>query len=167
MKLIAPLSLFAFLAVGCNSGLDQQSATKVMSSALGGTGAAQTMLKPTSGSANATFNGTIQNPSGSGSAQVSGSTTSSSGGWDMSFDITFAHWADLASNVTIDGALHETASFTTMSPLVGSVKISGHLTATGSVQGAVDFNLDVSYTSTKYQVTGNVGGATLNVTVNL
>lgn len=167
MRLLAPLGIFALVAAGCSSGLDQQSATKVMSSALGGTGAAQAMLKPQSGAANATFDGTIQNPSGSGSAHVSGSTTSSNAGWNMTFDITFAHWNDLASNVTLDGALHETASFSTMSPLVGSVKIAGHLTASGAVQGAVDFDLDVSYTSTKYQVTGNVGGSSLNVTVNL
>jgi hypothetical protein len=167
MRRFATLGLLALSLAGCSNGLDQQSAAKVMSSALAGTGSAQTMLKPQSGSANAMFDGTIQNPSGSGSAHVSGSTTSTSGGWNMAFDITFAQWHDLASNVTLDGALHEAAMLSTVSPFVGSVKIDGHLVASGAVQGTIDFNLALNYTSTQYQVTGSVGGATINVTINI
>lgn len=166
MRLLVPFAFLALVA-GCNNGLDQQSATKVMSSALTGTGRAQTMLEPKSGQTNATFNGAIQNPSGSGSATVSGTTTQQGSAWQMAFDIAFAQWHDLGTNVTLDGALHESASWTTMSPLVGSVTITGHLQATGAVQGAVDFNLSVSYSATQYVVTGNVGGSTVNVTVTL
>jgi len=93
--------------------------------------------------------------------------SSTSNGWSVVIDITFDHWTDLASNVTLTGALHESASFSTMSPLVGSVKITGNLAATGSVQSSVDFDLAVDYSPTKYQVVGNVGGASLNLDVNL
>ncbi|HWE30071.1 MAG TPA: hypothetical protein VHB97_18805 [Polyangia bacterium] len=159
-------SVFVMLA-GCNSGLDQQSAAKVMSSALTGTASAQTQLKPMNGATNASFDGDIQNPAGSGSAHVTGSTTSTSNGWNVTFDITFSHWTDLATNVTLDGALHETASFTTMSPFVGSVAITGSVTASGAVQSSVDFDVDVSYSPTQYQVAGHVGGASVNASVNL
>ncbi|MCU1276549.1 MAG: hypothetical protein JWM53_95 [bacterium] len=168
MRPIVPLGMFFFVVVaGCSSGLDQQSATKVMSSALTGTAQAQTQLKPTTGATSASFDGTIQNPAGSGSAHVTGSASQTANGWNVAFDITFAQWTDLASNVTLDGALHESASFTTMSPLVGSVKITGNLTASGSVQSAVDFNLAVDYSPTKYQVSGNIGGTTLDASVAL
>ena len=165
--IITTLGLFMLVAAGCNSGLDQQSATKVMTSALTGTGAAQAQLKPMNGATNASFDGTIQNPAGTGSAHVPGSATSTSNGWSVVIDVTFDHWTDLASNVTLTGALHESASFSTMSPLVGSVKITGNLAATGSVQSSVDFDLAVDYSPTKYQVVGNVGGASLNLDVNL
>jgi hypothetical protein len=159
--------LFALVAAGCNSGLDQQSATTVMASALTGTGAAQMQLKPLSPATNASFDGTIQNPAGTGSAHVSGSATQSASGWTVLFDITFTKWTDLASNVTLDGALHESATFTTMSPFVGSVKITGNVTASGAVQSSVDFDLAVDYSPTKYQVVGDVGGASLNASINL
>jgi hypothetical protein len=165
--MIVSLGMFMLVAAGCNSGLDQQSATKVMSSALTGTAQAQTQLKPMTGATNASFDGTIQNPAGSGSAHATGSATQTATGWTVTFDITFTQWTDLASNVTLNGSLHEAASFTTMSPLVGSVKITGALTATGSVQSSVDFDLAVDYSPTNYQVSGNVGGASLNASVAL
>ena len=65
------------------------------------------------------------------------------------------------------GSLHEAASFSTMAPLVGSVKITGNVASTGSVQAAVDFGLDVNYSPTHYQVSGHVGGASMDATVNL
>jgi hypothetical protein len=167
MRPIVPLGIFMLVAAGCSGGLDQQSATKVMSSALTGTANAQLQLKPTNGATNASFDGQIQNPAGSGSAHVTGAASSTASGWDVNFDITFDHWTDLASNVTLDGALHESASFTTMSPLVGSVKITGNLTASGAVQSAVGFDLAVDYSPTKYQVKGNVGGASLDASVAL
>ncbi|MGZ3438414.1 MAG: hypothetical protein ACXVDD_02815 [Polyangia bacterium] len=167
MRPIVPLGIFLFVAAGCNSGLDQQSATKVMSSALTGTASAQMQLKPVNNATSANFDGVIQNPAGSGSAHVTGAATSTASGWTVTFDITFNQWTDLASNVTLNGSLHEAASFTTMSPLVGSVKITGNLTASGAVQSAVDFDLAVDYSPTKYQVSGNVGGASLNASVAL
>src|SRR4051794_15631937 len=130
--LVGPLGICMLLVGGCSNNLDQQSATKVMTSALGGTAAAQVKLKPVAGANSASFDGDIVNPAGSGSAHATGSATSTANGWTVKFDITFNHWADLASNVTLDGSLHEAASFTTMSPLVGSVKITGDLAATGS-----------------------------------
>jgi hypothetical protein len=54
-----------------------------------------------------------------------------------------------------------------MSPLVGSVKITGDVAATGSVQGTADFDLGVDYSPTHYQVSGHVGGASLDASVNL
>lgn len=169
MRLITAVAALAVIAIaGCNNGMDQQSATKVMTSALGGTAAAQMHFnKPTNGGTTASFDGTITNPAGTGSAHVVGNASDNNGTWTVSFDITFSQWTDLASNVTIDGSLHETASFTAMSPLVGSVKISGDVAATGSVQGTADFDLAVDYSPTKYQVSGHVGGASLDASVNL
>jgi hypothetical protein len=167
MRHILFAGLFMLAAAGCNNSLDQQSATKVMTSALSGTATAQGKLKPVAGSSNASFDGDITNPAGSGSAHVTGSATQTSGGWTVTFDIKFTQWHDLASNVTIDGELHETASFSTMSPLVGSVKITGNVAATGAVQAAVDFGLDVNYSPTHYQVSGHVGGASMDATINL
>jgi hypothetical protein len=140
---------------------------QVMSSALTGTGAAQMQLVPKNGATNASFDGDIQNPAGSGSAHVTGTATSTGSGWNVSFDITFDHWTDLASNVTLDGALHETASFTTMSPFVGNVSVTGNVAASGAVQASVDFDVAVSYSPTQYQVAGHVGGTSVDATVNL
>jgi len=152
---------------GCTSGLDQQSAAKVMTSALTGTGAAQMQLTPKNGAANASIDADIQNPAGTGSAHVTGSATQTGSGWNVTFDITFTKWSDVGTNVTLDGALHEAASFTTMSPFVGQVAVTGSVTASGAVQGSVDFDVNVGYSPTQYQVTGHVGGASVNATVNL
>ena len=160
-------SLMMVAVGGCNSGLDQQSAAKVMSSALTGTATAQAQFKPTTNNSNASFDGDIQNPAGTGSAHVTGSAVQSSSGWDVKFDISFNQWTDLASNVTLNGALHETASFTTMSPFVGNVAITGSLAATGAVQSSVDFDVAVDYSPTRYDVVGHVGGASINASVNL
>jgi hypothetical protein len=160
-------SLMMVAITGCNSGLDQQSATEVMSSALTGTAAAQAQFKPTTNNSNASFDGDITNPAGTGSAHVTGSATQTSTGWDVKFDITFNQWTDLATNVTLNGGLHETASFTTMSPFVGNVAITGSLAATGAVQSSVDFDVAVDYSPTKYDVVGHVGGASINASVNL
>src|SRR5207245_9440807 len=95
MRHILIAGLFMLAAAGCNNSLDQQSATKVMSSALSGTATAQGKLKPVAGASNASFDGDIQNPAGSGSAHVSGAATQTSGGWSVTFDITFNHWTAL------------------------------------------------------------------------
>ncbi len=154
-------------AVGCSSGLDKQSATKVMTSALTGTGQAQTQLTPKSGNSNASFDGDILNPAGTGSAHVSGAATSTGNGWNVTFDIAFTKWNDIATGVTLDGALHEAAAFTTMSPLVGSFKLTGAVNATGSVQATVDFDVSASYSPTQLQVSGNVGGASVDAHITL
>jgi hypothetical protein len=167
MKSIAPLGIFMMLLGGCSSSMDQQSATKVMTSALNGTGAAQNHLKPVAGANSANFDGTIQNPAGTGSAHATGSANQTATGWNVNFDITFAQWSDAGSNVTLDGSLHETATFSTMLPLVGSVKITGDVKASGSVQGDADFDLAVDYSPTKLQVVGDVGGSSLNVNLAL
>ncbi|MDB4969958.1 MAG: hypothetical protein JWN44_5647 [Myxococcales bacterium] len=167
MRLHVPLGICMLLVGGCSNNLDQQSATKVMTSALNGTAAAQVKLKPVAGAGSASFDGDIQNPAGSGSAHVTGSAASTAAGFSVNFDIAFAHWTDLASNVTLDGSLHEAAAFSTMSPFVGSVKITGDLAATGAVQAAVAFDLALDYSPTKLQVVGNVGGASLNATLGL
>lgn len=160
-------SLMMVAIGGCNSGLDQQSAAKVMSSALTGTAAAQAQFKPTTNNSNASFDGDITNPAGTGSAHVTGSATQTASGWDVKFDITFNQWTDVATNVTLNGGLHETASFTTMSPFVGNVAITGSLAATGAVQSSVDFDVAVDYSPTKYDVVGHVGGASINASINL
>jgi hypothetical protein len=168
MRSIKVLTIVSMLAAaGCNNGMDQQSATKVMSSALLGTGVAQQQLTPQPGQNSATVDATIQNPAGTGSAHVTGSATQTNGSWSVTFDITYTNWSDLAQNVTLNGSLHEAATFTTMAPLVGSVKITGNVAATGSVQGSADFDLAVDYSPTHYQASGHVGGASLNVDVNI
>jgi hypothetical protein len=168
MKSITTFAIVSMLvAAGCNNGMDQQSATKVMSSALVGTGVAQQQLTPQPGQSNATLDATIQNPAGTGSAHVTGSAVNNNGTWTVNFDITYTNWSDLAQNVTLNGSLHESATFTTMSPLVGSVKITGNVAATGSVSGTADFDLSVDYSPTHYQASGHVGGASLNVDVNI
>lgn len=163
MRLVLTLGVSALLLVGCNSGLDQQSAAKVMASALTGTASAQAQFKPTANNTNANVDVTLTNPAGSGSAHVTGAATQTSNGWNVTFDITFAGWTDLATNVTLDGALHEAASFTTMSPFVGDVKLTGNVKASGAVQGSVDFDVDASYSPTMVHVDGDVGGASLEI----
>jgi hypothetical protein len=165
--LIGSLGICLLVVGGCSNNLDQQSATKVMTSALGGTAAAQVKLKPVAGATSASFDGDIQNPAGSGSAHATGSASSTANGLVVNFDIKLNQWHDLASDVTLDGSLHEAASFSTVSPFVGSVKITGNLASTGSVQAAVDFDVAVDYTATKLQVVGNVGGASLDATIGL
>jgi hypothetical protein len=167
MRLVLPLGISALLLVGCNSGLDQQSATKVMTSALTGTASAQAQFKPTANNTNGSVDVTLTNPAGSGSAHVTGSATQTSNGWNVTFDITFSGWTDLATNVTLDGALHETASFTTMSPFVGDVKLTGNVKASGAVQASVDFDVDASYSPTAVHVDGDVGGASLKLDLGL
>ncbi len=163
MKRIVPSLFVLALVGGCSGGLDQQSAVKVMGAALVGTGAAQSKLMPASMTGTGTtFNGQVENSGGTGSAQVNGSTTQSGNGWSVTFDILFSKWTDAGSSVTLDGSLHEAATFTSLNPLTGSVKISGALTAAGAVQGTVDFDLSVDYSPSSYKVSGNVGGSSVN-----
>lgn len=149
--------------VGCSPSVDQKSAVSIMGAALNGTGQAQSKLMVNTTQTSASYDGDVTNPAGTGTAHVSGSASQSGTGSSATFDIAFSHWLDTASNITIDGSLHESATFTTTSPLVGDAHLSGMLHATGAVTADVDFALTVSYTQTAVQVTGSIGGNTINV----
>jgi hypothetical protein len=149
--------------VGCSPSVDQQSSVKVMGAALVGTGQAQSQIMSSATASGSQFDAQVTNPAGSGSAHVSGSATSSAGSWTSAFDITYAHWLDAASNITLDGSLHESASFTSLDPIVGTAHLTGMLQASGAVQAEVDFDLSVTYTATGYSVTGSIGGNSINV----
>jgi hypothetical protein len=158
--------LFAALAVvatGCGGSVNQQSAAKVMTAAFTGVGQAQAKLQPAAGQNSASFNGSITNPSGTGSATVSGSATQNGSAWSVTFDETFSNWSDPASGVTVNGALHESASFTTMSPLNGTASVSGDITASGSVNADVGIDITATYNAGAFTLDGNVGGNTIHI----
>ncbi len=168
MKNAHALSVAALLALagGCsNSSIDHASANKVMTAALAGTGQAQTMASSTSSTSGGSLDITLTNPNG-GTAHVTG-TQSNSNGFSLNFDITFSKWTDKADNITLDGTLHETSSFTSTAPFTGSATITGDLSASGSVNAAVDFNLTAAYSPTGIKINGNVGGNSINLTVGL
>jgi hypothetical protein len=137
-----------------------------MSAALNGTSQAQTKLMSSVTGSSAQLDGDVANPAGSGSAHVTGSAQSGAGGWTSSFDITYAHWLDAASNITLDGSLHESASFTTLSPIVGSAHLTGMLHATGAVQAEVDFDLTVTYSTTGVDISGSIGGNAIHASAH-
>jgi hypothetical protein len=163
-----PLLLVA-MAAGCNNGssLDHDSAVKVMNSALTGTNAAESrvMISNTSGAGQLDL--TVINPAGTGSLHVVGSATDSSGVLTTTLDITFDHWHDAAADITLDGSLHEAGTFASPVPVSGNVKLTGALTASGEVNGTVDFDLTGSYSATGFSVKGDVGGQSLDITLNL
>lgn len=160
----APLALLAIAGCG-NSELDHDSAVKVMSAALTGTAAADAHVM--NGNAAGDLDVTITNTAGSGTLHLVGSATSANGTVTTSLDLTFDHWTDLATNVTLDGALHERGTFTTQAPLTGDVKLSGMLAASGAVTGNVDFDLAGSYGPTGVSVTGHVGGQSIHAVVQI
>jgi hypothetical protein len=165
LRFFVPLALLA-IAAGCgNSELDHDSAVKVMSSALTATAAADAHVM--NGTAAGDLDVTLTNTAGSGSIHVVGSASDEAGTVATSLDITFDHWTDLATNVTLDGALHERGTFTTQAPLTGDVKLSGMLTASGAVSGNVDFDVEGSYGPTGFSVTGDVGGQSLHTVVQI
>lgn len=137
-----------------------------MSAALTGTSQAQSKFM-TSSMSSGQFSGDVTNPTGSGSATVSGAATVDSSGWNSTFDITYDHWTDARSKITIDGALHESASFQSLSPLVGTARLSGMLHATGAVTADVDFDLTLTYTKTSYDITGSVGGNSVHASASV
>jgi hypothetical protein len=156
-----PLLILA-IASGCNNGLDHDSAVKVMGSALKGTAAAEAHVMTSN--ANGQIDITLTNTQGSGSAHLVGTTTKTGNMVSTTFDLTFNHWTDDESKITLDGALHEAATFETPLPLSGSVQLTGTLSASGAVTGAADFDLKGSYSSAGLSVTGQVAGQTINIT---
>ena len=157
------LAVFVLSLVGCGPSVDQQSAVKVMGAALNGTNQAQTQLQQSMNGASATFSGSIANPAGTGSATVNGNITQSANAFAETFDIAYAQWDDVASGITVNGSLHEDANFSSLNPPVGSAHLNGALDATGAVKATVDFDLTMSYTTSSVQITGNVGGNSINV----
>jgi len=162
----APLFIFA-IAPGCNNSLDHDSAVKVMSSALTGTAAAETHVTANSSPSGGQLDVTLTNPLGIGSAHVAGTITKSVSSVSTTLDITFDHWTDSSTNITLDGSLHEVGTFSSPLPLSGNVQLTGALTASGAVNGAVDFDLTGSYSSSGFSVTGQVGGQAINTTLNI
>jgi hypothetical protein len=153
----------ATVATGCGPSVDQQSAAKVMTATFSGVGQAQTKFMPQAGQTSASFNGTVTNPNGTGSATVSGSATQNGSAWSLTFDETFSNWSDPALGVTVNGALHESASFTTMNPLTGTANVSGDVHSTGSVNADVGIDITATYNAGAFTLDGNVGGNTLHI----
>src|SRR5262249_53064756 len=158
VQLVVSLCALAVTA-GCGSTVDHPSAVKVMNAALGGTIAADGQVvnanwTPTGGNVDVT----LTNPVGSGSAHIVGPLQHANGAVSTTLDVTFTQWHDPVANITLDGALHEAGTFSTVAPLTGDVKLDGALTSTGSVAATVDFDLHGSYAPTGFSVTGDVGG---------
>jgi hypothetical protein len=163
-RLLAFGSLFVFaLASGCNNGLDHDSAVKVASSALNGTVAADVHVMAGNGSVDVT----IDNPNGTGSAHVTGTSTKNGNMLDTKLEVVFTHWTDSAANITLDGSLHEVGTFAAPLPLSGNVQLTGALAASGSVSGSADFDLTGSYSAGGFSVSGQVGGQSIDVSVKL
>jgi hypothetical protein len=155
-------------AAGCGSSVDHASAVKVMNSALGGTIAADGQIvkadwTPTGGAVDVT----LTNPVGSGSAHVLGTLQHGNGAVSTTLDVTFTKWNDPIAGITLDGALHEAGTFSTVAPLTGDVKLDGALATTGSVAATVDFDLHGSYAPTGFSVSGDVGGNSMNASFSI
>ena len=162
---ILPFALLLGIT-GCAPSVDQKSSVQVMGAALNGTSQAQAKLMASITGNSAQYDGDVANPAGTGSAHVSGSAQSGAGGWSSTFDISYTHWVDAASNITLDGSLHESASFTTLDPLVGTAHLSGTLHATGAVQADVDFDLTVTYSTTGVDLSGSIGGNAIHASAH-
>jgi hypothetical protein len=161
-----PLLVLA-IASGCNNTLDHDSAVKVTNSALTATAAAETRVMTTNASPEgAAVDVTLTNPAG-GSAHVVGTVTKLGDSVSTKIDITFDHWKDLENNVTLEGSLHEDGTFSSPLPLSGKVRVTGALTASGAVSGVADFDIDGSYSTSGFSVTGHVGGQSIDVTLNI
>ena len=162
---ILPFALLLGIT-GCSPSVDQKSSVQVMGAALQGTSQAQTKLMANITGNSAQLDGDVANPAGTGSAHVTGSAQSGAGGWTSTFDISYTHWTDAASKITLDGSLHESASFTTLDPLVGTAHLSGMLHATGAVQADVDFDLTVTYSATGVDMSGSIGGNAIHASAH-
>ncbi len=159
--------LFA-LAAGCGSTVDHPSAVKVMNAAIGGTISADGQIvsadwTPTGGDVDIT----LTNPIASGNAHIVGTLAHGSDGVTTTLDVTFVHWSDPVANLTLDGALHEAGSFSTVAPLAGDVKLDGALTTTGSVAAHVDFDVHGSYAPSGFSVSGDVGGQSVSASFSI
>jgi hypothetical protein len=160
--------LLLTLAAGCGSSVDHASAVQVMNLALSGTVAADGQvvsvnLDPAGGQITAA----LTNPAGSGTATVNGTLAHNGSVTTTTLDIELKDWSDLLHHVTLDGSLHEAGSFSSQLPLLGDVKLTGALAASGDISATVDFDLQASYSLTSLKVTGDVGGQSMGSGINL
>jgi hypothetical protein len=121
----------------------------------------------TGGPSGGSIDVTVTNPAGTGSAHLVGTATKTQSALTTAVDITFNKWTDAESKITLDGALHETGTFAEPLPLSGNVELSGALTASGPVSGAVDFDVKGNYSPSGFSVSGNVGGQSVSATLNV
>ena len=158
------VSLVGLTLAGCGGAtVDHPSAVKVMNAALGATMSADgKVVNANATPTSAQVDITLTNPLGSGTAQVAGAVANNAGVVSTTLDVTFSHWTDPVANVTLDGALHEAGSFSTVAPLAGDVKLTGALAASGAVNGAVDFDLAGSYGPGGLSISGDVGGQSMS-----
>jgi hypothetical protein len=163
------LSLFTVAAAaGCGSTVDRPSAVKVMNAALGGTIAADGQVvsadwTPTGGAVDVT----LTNKVGSGSAHIVGAVQHANGVVDTKLDVTFSNWNDPIAGITLDGALHEAGTFSTVLPLAGKVSLDGALVSSGAVAATVDFDLQGSYSPSGFSIKGDVGGQSMNASFSV
>ncbi len=155
--------VLAAVATGCGPSVDQQSAAKVMTATFSGVGQAQGKIMPAAGQTSASFNGSVTNPSGTGSATVNGSATQNGTSWAETVDITFVNWSDPATGVTVNGALHESATFSSMNPLSGTASVSGDVKSSGSVNADVGIDIKATYNAGAFTLDGDVGGNTIHI----
>jgi hypothetical protein len=151
------------LAAGCGNNVDHASAVKVMNLALTGTVAADGQVVSVDVDASAgKIDVGLTDSSGNGSAQVKGTITHKGTITSTTVDVTFKDWTDPLSHVTLNGSLHEAGSFSSALPLLGDIKLTGALAATGDVVGTVDFDLQATYSLLGLSVKGDVGGQSMN-----
>lgn len=170
MTRLLSLTTLVVLAVasGCSSNVDHASAQKVMTSALAATVAADGQVvnanvTPTS----AQVDLTLTNPTGSGSAQIVGAVNKNGTTITSAVDVTFNQWVDPIANLTLNGSLHEAGTFSSAAPIMGDIKLDGALSVSGSVNAAVDFNIDGSYGPTGLNISGQVGGQALSAGISV
>jgi hypothetical protein len=141
---------------------------KVTNSALTGIAAAETHVivtnaNPTGGHIDVT----LTNIGGTGSAHVVGDVVKNGNVVSTKLDVTFDHWTDAETNITLDGGLHEVGTFSAPLPLSGDVEVTGALAASGSVSGTVDFDVKGSYSASGVSVNGHVGGQSIDVNLGI
>ncbi|HEX4460600.1 MAG TPA: hypothetical protein VIA18_21625 [Polyangia bacterium] len=149
-------------AAGCGNSVDHDSAVKVMNLALTGTVAADGQvvsvnLQPNGG----TVTASLTNLLGKGTANIDGSLLVANNVTSTKLDVALDDWQDPLQNLTLQGSLHEVGDFTSPLPLIGDVKLTGALAASGSINATVDFDLHGTYSLTGLHVTGDVGGQSM------
>jgi hypothetical protein len=151
------------LAAGCSNSVDHASAVKVMNLALTGTVAADGQVVSVNVDASkGQLDVALTDSTGSGSAEVTGEVKHKGTITTTTVDVTFKDWTDPLNHVTLNGSLHEAGSFSSALPLLGDVKLTGALAATGDVVGTVDFDLQATYSLLGLSVKGDVGGNSMN-----
>lgn len=160
--------LLALAAAGCGNNVDHDSAVKVMNLALTGTVAADGQVVSIDVDASGgKLDVALTDSTGKGSATVTGTVTHKGTITNTTVDVTFKDWTDPLNHVTLNGGLHEAGSFSSALPLLGDVKLTGALAATGDVVGTVDVDLLATYSLTGFSVKGDVGGHSMNGGVDI